>query len=53
MSAKILSARAGAVDKFQSLVEKSLVRHRDDRFLMLETVRDYAAERLEPSSTRR
>jgi predicted ATPase len=33
----------------QSLVEKSLVRHTDDRFWMLETIREYAAERLEES----
>ena len=30
----------------QSLVEKSLLRHADERFWMLETIRDYATERL-------
>jgi predicted ATPase len=34
------------VDTLQSLVEKSLVRHTDDRFWMLETIRDYASEQL-------
>ena len=39
---------AGAdLDLLQSLVDKSLVRHRDERFSMLETIREYAAERLE------
>jgi predicted ATPase len=39
---------AGAdIDTLQSLVEKSLVRYRDDRYSMLETIREYAAERLE------
>jgi predicted ATPase len=36
-----------SLDNLQSLVDKSLVRHRDDRFAMLETIREYAAERLE------
>ncbi|MFN2590622.1 MAG: hypothetical protein ABR518_07610, partial [Actinomycetota bacterium] len=36
-------------DTLQSLVEKSLVRHSGDRFWMLETIREYAAERLEES----
>jgi predicted ATPase/class 3 adenylate cyclase len=41
---------AGAdVDTLQSLVEKSLVRHSGERFGMLETIREYAAERLEGS----
>jgi predicted ATPase len=41
-------AVAGAdLDLLHSLVEKSLVRQRDDRFWMLETIREYAAERLE------
>ena len=31
----------------QSLVEKSLLRHTGDRFWMLETIREYAVERLE------
>ncbi len=39
---------AGAdLDLLQSLVDKSLVRHRDERFSMLETIREYATERLE------
>ncbi|MGE5273376.1 MAG: ATP-binding protein [Verrucomicrobiota bacterium] len=38
------------LDTIQSLVEKSLVRHTDDRFWMLETIRDYAVERLEKSA---
>jgi predicted ATPase/class 3 adenylate cyclase len=37
------------LDLLQSLVEKSLVRHSEDRFWMLETIREYAAERLEKS----
>ena len=44
------SARAvvdADVDTLQSLVDKSLVRHTDGRFWMLETIRDFAAERLE------
>ena len=42
---------AGAdLDTLQSLVDKSLVRIREgDRFWMLETIREYAAERLEES----
>jgi predicted ATPase len=41
---------AGAdLDVLQSLVDKSLVRHTQDRFWMLETVREYALERLEAS----
>ena len=40
-------AIAGAdLDTLQSLVDKSLLRHIDVRFRMLETVREYAAERL-------
>ena len=39
------------LDTLQSLVEKSLLRHRDDRFWMLETIREYATERLEASGT--
>lgn len=35
------------LDMLQSLVEKSLVRHTEERFWMLETIREYAAERLE------
>jgi predicted ATPase len=38
------------LDTLQSLVDKSLVRVRDgDRFWMLETIREYAVERLEES----
>jgi predicted ATPase/class 3 adenylate cyclase len=37
------------LDTLQSLVEKSLLRHTDVRFWMLETIRAYAAERLEES----
>ena len=35
------------LDTLGSLVDKSLVRQDDDRFTMLETIRDYALERLE------
>jgi predicted ATPase len=35
------------LDRLQSLVEKSLLRHNDGRFWMLETIREYAVERLE------
>jgi predicted ATPase/class 3 adenylate cyclase len=35
------------LDTLQSLVEKSLVRHRHDRFWMLETIREFALEQLE------
>jgi predicted ATPase/class 3 adenylate cyclase len=39
---------AGAdLDSLQSLVDKSLVRHTEDRFWMLETVREYAQERFQ------
>jgi predicted ATPase len=37
------------LDTLQSLVDKSLLRHADERFSMLETIREYAAERLEAS----
>jgi predicted ATPase len=37
------------IDTLQSLVEKSLVRHATGRFSMLETIRQFAAERLEAS----
>ena len=33
------------LDTLQSLVDKSLVRHADDRFSMLETIREYGHER--------
>ena len=35
------------LDTLQSLVEKSLLRHSEERFWMLETIREFAAERLE------
>lgn len=34
------------LDNLQSLVDKSLLRHTRDRFWMLETIREYAAEQL-------
>ena len=34
------------LDTLQSLVDKSLVRHTSERFWMLETIREYAVERL-------
>jgi tetratricopeptide (TPR) repeat protein len=37
------------LDVLQSLVDKSLLRHRNDRFWMLETIREFAIERLERS----
>jgi predicted ATPase len=37
------------LDTLQSLVEKSLLRHTADRFWMLETIREFATERLEAS----
>jgi predicted ATPase len=37
------------LDTLQSLVDKSLVRHRDGRYSMLETIREYAAEQLQQS----
>ena len=41
---------AGAdLDVLQSLVDKSLVRRNDGRFWMMETIREYAEERLERS----
>jgi predicted ATPase/class 3 adenylate cyclase len=41
---------AGATsDLLQSLVEKSLLRHTNERFWMLETIREYALERLAES----
>ena len=43
-------AVAGAdLDTLQSLVDKSLVRRTGDRFWMLETIREFAAERLDAS----
>ena len=37
------------LDTLGSLVDKSLIRARDERFVMLETIREYAIERLEAS----
>jgi hypothetical protein len=37
------------IDTLHSLVDKSLLRRRDERFWMLETIREYAAERLTES----
>src|SRR5439155_11817593 len=37
------------LDTLASLVDKSLLRQRDDRFTMLETIREFAAERLAES----
>jgi predicted ATPase len=37
------------LDILQSLVDKSLLRHTEERFWMLETIREYAAGRLEQS----
>ena len=37
------------LDTLQSLVEKSLLRHADGRFWMLETIREFAGERLKES----
>ena len=39
------------LDTLQSLVEKSLVRFSADRYAMLETIREYARERLEGGET--
>jgi predicted ATPase/class 3 adenylate cyclase len=41
---------AGAdLDTIQSLVDKSLLRHSEERYWMLETIREYATERLDES----
>ncbi len=37
------------VDTLHSLVDKSLLRHTNERYWMLETIRDYAGEKLEES----
>ncbi len=37
------------LDTLQSLVDKSLLRHTESRFSMLETIREYASERLQAS----
>jgi predicted ATPase len=43
-------AIAGAdIDSLQSLLDKSLLRYTSDRYWMLESLREYAAERLEAS----
>ena len=43
---------AGAeIDPLQSLVEKSLLRFADERYWMLETIREFAADRLDPAET--
>jgi predicted ATPase/class 3 adenylate cyclase len=41
---------AAHLDVLQSLVEKSLLRHTGDRFWMLETIREFAAERFEAAA---
>jgi predicted ATPase len=41
------------LDTLQSLVDKSLVRHTNERFWMLETIREYAIERLAESGSAR
>ncbi len=41
---------AADLDGLQSLVDKSLVRHTRNRFWILETIREYAAERLDVST---
>jgi tetratricopeptide (TPR) repeat protein len=43
------SVADAGIDVVQSLVDKSLLRSRDDRFWMLETIRGFAVERLERS----
>jgi predicted ATPase len=40
------------LDTLASLLDKSLIRREGDRFSMLETIREYAAERLEESGER-
>jgi predicted ATPase/class 3 adenylate cyclase len=40
---------AAGLDTLQSLVDKSLLRHTTERFWMLETIREFALERLEES----
>jgi predicted ATPase len=47
-------AVAGAdVDTLQSLIERSLVRQREGRYWMLETIREYAAELLDDETRQR
>jgi predicted ATPase/class 3 adenylate cyclase len=43
------SVAEASLDGIESLVDKSLVRHAGDRFWMLETIREYALERLNAS----
>jgi predicted ATPase len=43
---------AADLDALQSLVDKSLLRHTGDRFWMLETIREYATERLDETAVR-
>jgi predicted ATPase/class 3 adenylate cyclase/Tfp pilus assembly protein PilF len=43
---------AADLDTLQSLVEKSLLRFANERYWMLETIREYAAERLAPFEER-
>jgi predicted ATPase len=40
---------AADIDTLQSLMEKSLLRHTQERYWMLESIREYAAEHLEDS----
>ena len=40
------------IDTLQSLIDKSLLRRQGERFWMLETIREYAAERLEDGERR-
>jgi predicted ATPase len=44
------SVASADLDTLQSLVDKSLLRHARDRFAVLETIREYAAEQLEQSA---
>ena len=41
------------LDTLQSLVDKSLLRHNEERYWMLETIREYATEKLEESDKAR
>jgi predicted ATPase len=45
------SVCAANLDSLQSLVDKSLLRHTDERFWMLETIRELALERLRDSGS--
>ena len=45
-----LAVCAADLDTLQALVDKSLLRHTGERFWMLETIREYATERLAASS---